>query len=193
MPQIEIVPATADRFDATESVLRGGGDGRSCQCQWWMLTASAFDASTQAEREAMLREQHAEQLAPGLIAYVDGEPAGWVKVAPRTRQPRLARTRAFAAQSPEPFDDPAVWAVSCFSVRREYRGQGLNSALLGAAVAHAKKHGARYIEGYAIDTEAAQKVSSNDLYHGALSTFESAGFHEISRDKPTRVVVGLTV
>ncbi|GAA5037339.1 GNAT family N-acetyltransferase [Microbacterium fluvii] len=191
MSTITIEPATPSRFDDTELTLTGGGDGGSCQCQWWMLTGAQFDATTRSERVELLREQHEQTLAPGLIAYVDGEAAGWVKVAPRTAQPRLARTRAYAQNSPEPFDDPNVWAVSCFSVRREHRGQGLNAALLEAAVAFAKNHGARYVEGYPIDTDAGEKVSSNDLFHGALSTFEAAGFREVARHKPTRVIVGL--
>ena len=64
---------------------------------------------------------------PALIAYVDGEAAGWVRVGPRTAQMRIGRTRDIAANTPEPLDDPDVWAVSCFVVRREHRGQGLNA------------------------------------------------------------------
>jgi len=114
-----------------------------------------------------------------------------VKVSPRRDQPRLARTRNFQ-HSPEPFDDPSVWAVTCFVVRRQHRGQGLGRRLLHAAVEHARAHGARIVEAYPLDTAIA-KTSSNALFHGALSTFVDAGFVEVARPKPNRPIVELTV
>lgn len=191
MAEITIVPASPDRFADVEQALTGGGDGASCWCQWWMLSASQFNATTREERHDMLRTQTEGPLAPGLIGYVDGEPAGWVKVAPRTSQPRLARTRAFAA-SPTPFEDETAWAVSCFVVRREHRGQGLSAALLEAALGHARANGARVIEAYPLDT-AVQKATTNDLYHGSLSTFLAAGFREVARPKPNRPIVSLSL
>lgn len=63
--------------------------------------------------------------------------------------------------------------------------------LLDAAVAHARGHGARVIEGYPIDTDRG-KTTSNELFHGALSTFLHAGFTEVARPKPARPIVSLT-
>lgn len=184
-----IVPATADRFDDIEHTFSGGGDGLSCQCQWWTLTNAQFQASDRDERERMLRSQVAAEPSPALIAYVDGEAAGWVRVGPRTTQLRLARTRNFAATT-EPWDDPSVWAVTCFVVRKEHRGQGLNKRLLDAAIDHARTNGARMLEAYPTDTSTANH-SANDLYIGILSVFENAGFREVARPKPERVIVQL--
>ena len=186
---VTILPATAARFDDVEHSLSGGGDGLSCQCQWWTLTNAQFQASDLDERERMLRAQIAADPSPALIAYVDGEAAGWVRVGPRTAQPRLARTRDFAATN-EPWDDPSVWAVTCFVVRREHRGKGLNEKLLDAAIEHARGTGARVLEAYPNDTSAVKR-SSNELYRGILSVFEAAGFREIARPKPERVIVQL--
>lgn len=187
MPRITIEPATAARFDDVEHTLTGGGDGASCQCQWWTITNKEFNESTRDERERMLRAELDAGTAPGLIAYVDGEPAGWVRVGPRTTQVRLARTRAFAA-SPHDWDDQNVWAVTCFVVRREHRGTGLTGRLLAAAVDHARDHGAVVIEGYPVDTAVAKRPS-NELYVGVLSVFEQAGFAEVARPSPHRVIV----
>ncbi len=186
---ITIAPATADRFDDVERTFSGGGDGLSCQCQWWTLTNAQFQASDRDERERMLRAQVAAELSPALIAYVDGEAAGWVRVGPRTAQPRLARTRDFAATN-EPWDDSTVWAVTCFVVRKEHRGKGLNQQLLDAAIDHARTSGARVLEAYPTDTSAAKRPS-NELFRGILSVFENAGFREIARPKPERVIVQL--
>jgi GNAT superfamily N-acetyltransferase len=191
MAEIEILPASADRFDDVEHALTGGGDGGSCWCQWWMLRAKEFDATTNDQRRALLRDDVTASPASGLVVYVDGTAAGWVKVSPRPAQPRLARTRNFQ-QSPEPFDDPAVWAITCFVVRREYRRQGLSERLLDAAVDHARTHGARAVEGYPVDTDVT-RATSNSLFHGALSTFLTAGFIEVARPTPSRPIVALAL
>jgi GNAT superfamily N-acetyltransferase len=189
MPTITIEPATADRFADAEHALTGGGDGGSCQCQWWTITNREFTETSRDEKEGLLEAEIRKGPPPALIAYVDGEAAGWVRVGPRTAQVRLSRTRAFA-DSPQPWDDDSVWAVSCFVVRREHRGQGLNARLLEAAIAYARESGARVVEAYPIDT-AATKARVNELYVGTLSTFEAAGFHEVARPKPGRAIVEL--
>ncbi|KRA22998.1 acetyltransferase [Microbacterium sp. Root61] len=192
MSEILIAPATSDRVADAEYALSGGGDGRSCQCQWWTITNAQFQNTTQDERAGLLRDEMASDPPPALIAYVDGEAAGWVRVGPRTAQPRLARTREFATNSPEPFDDPSVWAVTCFVVRKEHRATGLNSRLLDAAVDFARDHGARVIEGYPIDVSAGPK-RANDLFRGILSVFQDAGFREVARPRPDRAIVALAL
>ncbi len=192
MPMITIEPATPERFGDAQHALDGGGDGRSCQCQWWTITNAEWNASTQEQRARLLRDEVDSGPPPALIAYVDGEAAGWVRVGPRTKQVRLGRTKNYTATSLEPWDDPAVWAVTCFVVRREHRAQGLNATLLDAAIAYARDGGARVIEAYPIDTSEG-KTATNDLFHGALSTFEAAGFEEVGRPKAGRPIVSLTL
>ncbi len=191
MPQITIEPATADRFADAQHTWDNGGDGRSCQCQWWMITNAEWQSTTQEQRAELFRDEVTVGPPPGLIAYVDGEPAGWVRVGPRTRQRRLARTRNLTAHSEEPWDDESVWSVSCFVVRREHRGQGLNDRLLEAAIAFAREGGARVIEAYPLDPEQGTKKSSSSLFHGVVSTFAGAGFREVARPRPDLAIVAL--
>lgn len=193
MVEIRIEPASPERFDDAQHALSGGGDGRGCQCQWWTLTNADFQRTPIEQRAELFRDEMAESVAPGLIAYVDGEAAGWVRVGPRTRQVRLGRTKNFTAASREPWDDPDVWAVTCFVVRREHRGLGLNARLLEAAVAFAKRHGARLIEAYPLDPDAGSKKSSSALFHGVVSTFRDAGFTEVGRPRPDLAVMTLPV
>jgi GNAT superfamily N-acetyltransferase len=191
MANITIEPATAARFDDAQHAFGGGGDGRGCQCQWWMMTNAEWQKTSLEQRTEMLRDEMKTDPPPALIAYVDGEAAGWVRVGPRTRHVRLARTRNYAGHSKEPWDDDAVWTVSCFVVRKEHRQQGLNARLLDAAVDFARSHGARVIEAYPMDPHAGKTIPVNDLYHGVLSTFESAGFREVARPKPHLAIVSL--
>ena len=190
MAQITIEPATPARFDDAQHALTGGGDGRHCQCQWWTITNAQFNALSTDERRELLRDEIESGPPPALIAYVDGEAAGWVRVGPRTAQVRLSRTKLFAA-SEEPWNDDTVWAVSCFVVRKEHRGAGLNAHLLDAAIAFARDGGARVVEAYPVDPTLGRKKSSNDLYHGVVSTFLSAGFREIARPSPDRPIMAL--
>lgn len=190
MPKITIEPATSDRFDDAEHALTGGGDGRTCQCQWWMIPNVEFQKRSTEELTELLERELDAGPPPALIAYVDGEAAGWVRVGPRMPQVRIARTREIAAATAQPLDDPSVWSVSCFVVRKEYRGLGLNAALLDRAIAHARQGGARVIEAYPIDPTAAKR-SSNELFRGVLSVFLAAGFTEVARPKPERAIVQL--
>ena len=124
--------------------------------------------------------------------YQQGDAAGWIRIGPRTKQARIPRTRMIAAASTEPFDDASVWAVTCFVVRREHRGEGLNHALLDAAVDYARSSGARLIEGYPVDT-GGEKQRTNDLFHGTLGTFLAAGFETQAEMKPGRTLVALAL
>jgi hypothetical protein len=90
-------------------------------------------------------------------------------------------------------DTDGLWTVTCFVVRVGSRRTGLTGELLDGAVALARRHGARALEAYPIDLSAAAKVSSAELYHGALTTFLGAGFTEVARPKPSRPMVRLTL
>lgn len=180
--------ATTDRWDDLQHALTGGGDGASCQCIWPVLRNKDWNETTLPQRTEMLRAEIDEGPPPGIIAYVDGDAAGWIRIGPRARQARIPNTRMIAAATTEPLDDESVWAVTCFVVRREYRGKGLNGELLRAAVDYARSSGARLIEGYPVDTDGA-KMPSNDLYHGTAHTFLSAGFERSAELKPGRTLV----
>ena len=188
MATITTEKATITRWDDVQHSLTGGGDGRSCQCIWPVVRRKVWDSTTVDERRDMLHDEIAAGPAPGLVAYVDGEAAGWIRVGPRTVQQRILHTRAITAATEHPLDDDTVWAVTCFVVRREHRGKGLNATLLASALDYARESGARVIEAYPVDTSTGSH-RSNDLYHGTLSTFLSAGFERGGTLTAGRVLV----
>ncbi len=177
MATITTEQATITRWDDIQHSLSGGGDGRSCQCIWPVVRNKDWQATNFDERREMLHDEIASGPPPGLIAYVDGEAAGWIRVGPRTGQLRVLHTRSITAVTTEPLDDDSVWAVTCFVVRREHRGKGLNAKLLQAAIEYARDAGARMLEAYPVDT-ARGTHHVNDLFHGAVSTFLTAGFEQ---------------
>lgn len=187
---IRILPVDEVPWDDVQTVFGTRGDPSTCWCQWFKLPASEWRTAEASVCQTPLREQTRHRPVPGLIAYLDDEAVGWVAVEPRPAYPRLRTSRIVAKGSTESHDDPSVWAVTCFVVRVDFRRRGIASALLAAAVEHAKANGARVLEGYPIDT-AERKASSADLYHGSLSLFVAAGFEIASRPQPSRAVVRL--
>lgn len=85
--------------------------------------------------------------------------------------------------------------MTCFVVRREFRGQGVARLLAQEAVAFARARGASRLEAYPVDVEAREargtRTGSNELYHGDIGIFRSAGFTLTARPTPTRAVMTL--
>ena len=193
---LDIHPLTPERLPDLGSLFGQGGDPRWCWCAFYRIRQIDFaSASAESNREVLERAVETtatEDRAPGLIAYRDGEPVGWVSVGPRDDYDRLKHSRILA-----PVDDRPVWSIVCFVVARRARKQGMANALLDAAVAYAREHGATLVEGYPVDT-AAGRVSAASAYKGTLGMFERAGFEvaarrQANRASPLRPIVRRTV
>jgi GNAT superfamily N-acetyltransferase len=123
---------------------------------------------------------------PGIIAYFNGEPVGWCALAPREIYPLLENSRVLARVDAEP-----VWSVVCFFVAKPFRGRGITSQLLKAAVGYAQKQGARIIEGYPVEPRKG-RMPDPFVYTGLVSGFRSAGFVEVLRRSETRPIMRYT-
>jgi GNAT superfamily N-acetyltransferase len=174
-----------------QTVFGTRGDPSTCWCQYFKMDNSEWRNASRQTCEPLLRQQVKDlDPAPGVLAYLDGEPVGWCAVEPRPGYRRLDRMRILAA-SPEKPDDTSVWSVTCFVVRVGFRRRGVGTALLGGAIEHARQGGARVLEGYPVDPAQRQKVSSAELYHGSVSLFAANGFREVARPTPDRAIVQL--
>ncbi|BDZ46798.1 GNAT family N-acetyltransferase [Naasia aerilata] len=189
--EITIRPIHDVPQEDVDAVFGTRGDPAGCWCQFFKLTNAQWDARTRDDRRDLLCEQARVAPGPGLVAYRDGEPAGWVAVEPRVVYPRLRRARVTAELRPE-FDDPTVWAITCFVVPVGHRNQGVAGALASAAVEHARAHGAASVEGYPVDTDENPRLSAADRYHGTVRLFERAGLTVVSRPAPARAIMRLT-
>jgi GNAT superfamily N-acetyltransferase len=189
---VHVEPLTAERWDDAVVVFGTRGDAATCWCQFFRLGGSEWRASSTDEKRWALREQAARPLAPGLVAYLDGKPAGWVAVAPRPEYPRLARSRALVSVAGiQKMADESVWSVTCFVVRVGFRRRGVAAALLQAAIAFARDHGAVLLEGYPVEVAPGARRASSELYHGTAATFAAAGFREVGRTSAARPVMRL--
>jgi GNAT superfamily N-acetyltransferase len=193
MPAIRVEAASAVPWTDVEHALTGGGDGASCWCQWFTIPRKTLTTAPKDELRDLLRREVATlPLSPGLVAYADDEGAGRVRVGPRVNQPTLLRTRVVKAGSAEPVDARDVWAITCFVVRRQFRGLGVAKRLAEAGVEYAASHGARTIEAYPYDTSQ-RSVSANELYVGTMDLFAEQGFVETARPTAARAVMTRTV
>lgn len=180
---IEIHPLTSERWSDLEAVFGGNGATSGCWCMWFRQTNADYERDRGEPNRRALREIVESGAVPGLLAYVDGQPAAWVAIEPRERFPRLARSRVT-----KPIDDQEAWAVPCFFTHRSFRGLGLQAQLLEATAAWAAAHGARLIEGYPI-APSRDRVDDASGFHGFASTFAACGFEEAARRTPTRPIM----
>jgi GNAT superfamily N-acetyltransferase len=182
--ELEIHPLTPDRWDDLVTVFDRPGDPKGCWCMFYRVRSRDFERLWGQGARAAFRQVVTDGPPPGLLAYRDGTPVGWVAVAPRDAYPRILNSRVL-----RPLDDaPACWAVVCFYVVRGERGGGVAAALLEAAVDFAADHGARAVEGYPKDTAGARK-HANEMFVGSVSMFAEAGFEEVGRRSPQRPIM----
>lgn len=194
MDDVRIVPANAASWEDLQAIFASNRDAASCGCQWFKHRDKDWAAIPPAAHLDALREQtgcgHADaEETTGLVAYVADVPAGWVAVEPRARYQRLLRARTPWLGRDEDKHDGGVWAVSCFIVRKEYRGERLTYALAAATIPHARAAGATAIEGYPMVTEPGKEITWGELYVGPLGAFEAAGFSVVSAPSKRRRVV----
>jgi GNAT superfamily N-acetyltransferase len=177
-----VVPVTPERWPDLAALFGERGACAGCWCMWMRLPTAEFRRRKGAGNRRALRSLVARR-PPGLIAYVGGEPAAWVAVAPREEYLRLENSRVL-----EPVAGDGVWSAPCFFVKAAHRGTGLTAALLEAAAAYAARNGARAIEGYPT-VNRAQRQPPAFVWTGFESTFRHAGFEEIARRSPTRPIL----
>jgi GNAT superfamily N-acetyltransferase len=183
---LEIVGATADRWaDLVDLFERRGPRGAwprtsACYCMFWRLQPSDYEAAFRQRslegrsggpNKAALKRIVEHGGVPGLLAYRDGRPVGWVSVSPRSDLVRLEHSPQLHPE--DAGDDERTWSVACLYVERAAWRTGVGTALLAAAVERAVAHGAKRVEGYPV------KAPSVDPYTGYDSMFDRAGFRLI--------------
>ncbi|MEW9532602.1 GNAT family N-acetyltransferase [Microbispora sp. NPDC049125] len=179
MSDIEVHPATEERWDDLRAVLSSGSVSKGCWCLAWRVSSGEFVKASARQREQRMHALVAGDPPPGVLAYRDGEPVGWCNAGPRAGMARLARSRTIPA-----VDDLPVWAVVCFVVRTGHRRQGVAEHLLRGAVDLARAHGAPAVEGFPVDPGGG-RVDTTSAYVGTTGMFERAGFHRVAETAAT--------
>jgi GNAT superfamily N-acetyltransferase len=167
---VTIEPLTDTRFEDLAALFMQGGDPKWCWCMYFRAKGSSWSTSTAKANRESLRGLASRELAPGLVAYQDGEAVGWVSLAPREDYDRLEASKVLAR-----IDDKPVWSIVCFVVSRRRRGQGIAAALLAGAIDYARQRGASTLEAYPVADDRGRIPASN-AFHGVQSMYAKAGF-----------------
>lgn len=178
--RLDIRPLTPARAEDVRLITRGTW-GTQCWDLWFRydegqrlklrISGGTKDENALRRREVLAklaRRRH----APVLVAYADGEPAGFVSLGPRTDYVEVERSRSMPR-----VDDVPVWVIPCMTVRTPHRGRGIALALLRAAIDYASAKGAPAIEGY--PRKDGRRMSDGAVVMGTESLFRRAGFRKI--------------
>ena len=143
-----------------ERLFESRGGPHPCWCMVWRRMKEGMQRSRKSDKKASLKSLVDTNNPVGLLCYDGNEPIAWCSIAPRATYRDLSGDDAL----------DAVWSIVCFYVRREYRRGGVGRSLIGAAVAYARYHGARYVEAYPVDPD-----SPAYRFMGFVPVFRSLG------------------
>ena len=132
------------------------------------------------DMQAMIRDGR----VTALLAYVDGKPVGWCNYGETTRLSGvMTKLKLDAAEH------SGVGSIACFVIAAPYRGHGVATKLLDAALERLKARGLRAVEAYPRRQE---DSSAQANYRGSLRMYENAGF-EPYRETERNFVVRKTL
>ncbi len=182
--RLTVQPLTRDRWDDLVEIFSrpGGSIVRGCWCMYYRKSGGSGGLGRGKANKRAMKALVDGGTVPGLIAYRDRRPVGWISLGPREDYARLERSRVMKR-----VDEKPVWSIVCFFVDSKERGQGITRALLRGAIAYARSKGATLLEAYPIDKRA--RSHPDFMWFGAKSLYDHAGFHEVARRKETRPVV----
>lgn len=182
-PKLAFHPLTPDRWPDLKRLFGRTGACAGCWCMWWRLSHAEFERRKGEKNRRAFKRIVDSGIEPGLLAYTDDEPVGWCAIQPRQAFPRMENSRIL-----KPVDDLPVWCVPCLFVAKQHRGTRISIRLLEAAVKHARKNGAKIVEGYPVEPTKG-RMADAFAWIGTASAFHQAGFREVARRSETRPIM----
>ncbi len=161
MENISIRPVDKDNWEDFETLFESRGAPGYCWCMAWRMTKEERKNNTSENRKQFIRNRVFHDTPIGLIAFLNKEPIAWCSVAPRASYRSLGGDESLEK----------VWSITCFFIKRNYRGKGLVGRLIEGAKKYARENGAGYVEAYPVDPD-----SPSYRFMGYVHSFEKAGF-----------------
>lgn len=181
--QLTFKALTANEWPDFLTLFEEHGPQNGCWCMYWRVKRVDFHQQYGEGHKLAMQKIIEAGKAPGILAYLHGQPVGWCSIAPREEFSALDRSPTL-----KKIDDRPVWAIVCFFVSKAYRRRGLTGNLIQAAIEYARDHDAKIIEAYPLKTEIAKDLPYAQ-YMGLESTFERAGFKVVARRSNRRPVM----
>jgi GNAT superfamily N-acetyltransferase len=185
-PTLKCRKLTRRDWPRIEKLFGPRGACGGCWCMLWRFDGPRSrwqKALGAANKRAFKRLVEAGRVR-GCLAFSGREPVGWVSVGPKREFAYFKRSRSIA-----PSDDPRDWCVSCFYVPAAWRGKGVASALLAAAVDLAVRSKARSIEGYPlVPREPGELAPAAFAWTGVPALFERCAFERAKNPIAKKVI-----
>ncbi len=151
----------------------------SCYCFFYRFEGTYEEWQTRRKDEN--RQAQAAAIASGeasgYLAYSGGRVVGWCHAAPRGDLPLLDT-------GPTEDSGERIAAIVCFNIKPAYRGQGVAAVLLREACSDLAAKGFTVAEAYPVE----KPVDDGQAYHGPLSMYLAAGFHQVGEKDRFRIV-----
>jgi hypothetical protein len=176
-------PVTPSRWEDFVTLFGDNGACGGCWCMSMRMTQSEFAKTKGTKNKRAIKKIIESGKPPGVIGYVNGEPAVWCCVGKRDEFVRLHNSRTL-----KPIDDQPTWSIPCLFVSKRFRKSGLSSTAVDAAAQYAFSKRAKIVEGYPNDTRN-KKWADPFAWMGLVGSFEKAGFEEVKRPSPSRAIM----
>jgi GNAT superfamily N-acetyltransferase len=152
----------------------------ACHCRYWHFSGTTNDwlarvaHAPEVNRAEMLDAlEHDSSEMAGMVATADGGVIGWMKLSPASSLPKLYDQRIYRRLPIFDGDRADVYAIGCFLVDPECRGQGVSNALLEGGIEWARTAGVRIIEAF---PRRGGELRDEERFSGSFSAYSQHGF-----------------
>lgn len=175
-PALTFKPVTEENVGDFIKLFGARGGPNWCWCMAFRATPEEIENGKGPERRKQILGRVDQDVPIGILAYADGEPVGWVSLAPKSTFRKLGGIE----------DAEGVWSLTCMFIPHTLRRQGMAHRLIQGAIAHARERKARLLEAYPVDPQ-----SPSYRHMGFRPAFEKAGFADAGREGTRRHVMQL--
>ena len=154
--------------------------GCGCYCCFFHATEKeAWERRTREDNRAEARQMILAGKMRGQLAYDQETPVGWCHYDLLSNLPGAAVFYPFLTTN-----DPESAAIVCFTVAQGWRGQGVATALLSAALHDLRTQGVHRVEAYPVLRD--ESPEHNNL--GPLTLYQKMGFTIVKEENGLALV-----
>jgi GNAT superfamily N-acetyltransferase len=177
MAAVTTRPLRRDDWPLVERLFGANGACGGCWCMWWRVPMGGrtWDAAKGEPNRRTFRRLVESGEASGVLAFEGSDAVGWCAIGPRGDFPRVDRSKALRRE----WND-GTWSLNCLYVPARQRGRGVATALVAAAVEHARASAAVEIEAYPQIVAPGERQAGAFVWTGVPALFERHGFEPVT-------------
>lgn len=163
-----IKPLSSSNWNDFVSLMDSDAQCSECWCLNHREAACATGLSAKHRMQALVSSEEAQ----GLLAFQDRQCIGWVSVDPM---------RTLHGHDCQSTCKEGEWSIHCIFIKEGFRGTGISTLLIQAAVSYARERGARLISAFPIPNEHRFRYPAGEAeFSGRYSTYAKLGFVPIA-------------